>query len=79
MVKHTQIIRLLLLTNYLSVSDHFVGLGLKGLSKIKSNYHIPNLRNIMIHDLDLPINVACVKTKTLFCIMYLQCFTVPFQ
>ena len=37
MVKHTQIIRLLLLTNYLSVSDHFVGLGLKGLSKIKSD------------------------------------------
>ena len=37
MVKHTQIISLLLLTNYLSVSDHFVGLGLKGLSKIKSD------------------------------------------
>ena len=36
MVKQTQVIHWLLLTNYLSVSDHFVGLGIKGLSKIKS-------------------------------------------
>ena len=31
MVKHFQTIRRLLLTNCLSVSDHFVGLALKGL------------------------------------------------
>ena len=31
MVKHTQTIRLLLSTNFLSVFDHFVGLALKGL------------------------------------------------
>ena len=30
MVKHTQTIRPLLPTNYLSVLDHFVGLALKG-------------------------------------------------
>ena len=32
MVKHTQTNRLLLPTNCLSVSDHFVGLALKGLT-----------------------------------------------
>ena len=32
MVKHTQTIRRLLLMNYLNVSDHFVGLALKGLN-----------------------------------------------
>ena len=31
MVKHTQTIRRLLLTNRLGVFDHFVGLALKGL------------------------------------------------
>ena len=36
MVKHTQTIRRLLPTNYLSVFDHFVGLSLKGLDYIKS-------------------------------------------
>ena len=33
MVKHTQTIRRLLPTNCLSVFDHFVGSGLKGLRK----------------------------------------------
>ena len=32
MVKHTETIRRLLLTNFLSVFDHFVGLALKGLT-----------------------------------------------
>ena len=38
MVKHTQTIRRLLLTNYLSMFDHFVGLTLKmrNLAKIRS-------------------------------------------
>ena len=36
MVKHTQTIRRLLPTNYLSVFDNFVGLSLKGLDYIKS-------------------------------------------
>ena len=35
MVKHTQTIRRLLPTNYLSMFDHFVGLVLKGLSGIE--------------------------------------------
>ena len=39
MVKHTQTIRRLLPTNYLSVFDHFVGLSLKGLTCIKSLRH----------------------------------------
>ena len=34
MVKHTQTIRLLLPTNFLSVFEHFVGLALKGLKPI---------------------------------------------
>ena len=34
MVKHTQTIHRLLLTNCLSVFDHFVGLVLKGLGKL---------------------------------------------
>ena len=34
MVKHTQTIRRLFLTNYLSVFDHFLGLALKGLRKV---------------------------------------------
>ena len=34
MVKHTQTIRRLLLTNYLSVFDHFMRLALKGLRLI---------------------------------------------
>ena len=34
MVKHNQIIRRLLPTNYLSVFDHFVGLALKELKNI---------------------------------------------
>ena len=34
MIKHTQTIRRLLPTNCLSVFDHFVGLGLKGLRKL---------------------------------------------
>ena len=34
MVNHTQTIRLLLPTNCLSVSEHFVGLALKGLKAI---------------------------------------------
>ena len=33
MVKHTQTIRRLLLTNFLSVSDYFMGLAPKGLRK----------------------------------------------
>ena len=33
MVKHTQTIRSLLETNFLSVFDHFVGLALKGLHR----------------------------------------------
>ena len=36
MVKHTQIIRRVLLTNCFSVFDHFVGLALKGLSSVIS-------------------------------------------
>ena len=35
MVKHTQTIRRELPTNCLSVFDHFVGLALKGLNKVK--------------------------------------------
>ena len=35
MVKHTQAIRWLLPTKCLSVLDHFVGLALKGLRKLK--------------------------------------------
>ena len=34
MVKHTQIIRQFLLTNCLSVFDHFVGLAQKGLKNV---------------------------------------------
>ena len=36
MVKHTQTIRRLLLTNYLSVFDYFAGLALKGLTSFVS-------------------------------------------
>ena len=48
MVKHTQTIRRLLPTNYLSVFDHFVGLALKGLKyvTVKSVFRIPS----NIHD-----------------------------
>ena len=43
MVKHTQTIRRLLPTNYLSVFDHFTGLVLKGLnnSSIQRPMHDP--------------------------------------
>ena len=37
MVKHTQIVRQLLSTNFLSVFDHFVGLALKTLNISKKN------------------------------------------
>ena len=37
MVKHTQTIRGLLMTNCLSVFDHFVGLALKGLKLLNAN------------------------------------------
>ena len=37
MVKHTQTIRGLLLTNCLSVFDNFVGLALKGLKLLNAN------------------------------------------
>ena len=43
MVKHTQTIRRLLLTNYLSVFDHFVGLVLKRLSHYQPMLHLYNL------------------------------------
>ena len=36
MVKHTQTIRRLLPTNYLSVFDYFVGLAFKGLNVINT-------------------------------------------
>ena len=38
MVKHTQTIRGLLPTNYLSVFDHFVGLALKGLIILEAKF-----------------------------------------
>ena len=38
MIKHTQIIRRLLPTNYLSVFDHFVGLALKGLKMLPFSF-----------------------------------------
>ena len=37
MVKHTQIVRQLLSTNFFSVFDHFVGLALKTLNISKKN------------------------------------------
>ena len=42
MVKHAQTIRRLLLTNYFSVFDHFVGLAFKGLILFQPNvaFHI---------------------------------------
>ena len=39
MFKHTQTIRRFLLTNYLSVFDHFVGLALKGLKVWTLSFH----------------------------------------
>ena len=49
MVKHTQTIRGLLLTNCLSVFDHFVGLAPKGLSiKLAEVYLEPSQRSLMV-------------------------------
>ena len=46
MVKHTQTVRRLLPTNYLSLLDHFVGLALKGLRKkfAHENFESVNLK-----------------------------------
>ena len=46
MIKHTQTIRRLLPTNWLSVFDHFVGLALNGLRKLAQ-------------DLSGKINIKC--------------------
>ena len=43
MGKHTQIIRRLLPTNYLSVFGHFVGLALKGLKNVTFLFTVVNI------------------------------------
>ena len=45
MVKHSQTIRWLLQTNYLSVFDHFVGLMLKTLSVVRPNKNTFSLQS----------------------------------
>ena len=45
MVKHTQTIRRLLQTNFLSVFDHFVGSALKGLMNYKKQLNDTIHRN----------------------------------
>ena len=50
MVKHTQTICLLLLTNCLSMFDHFVGLIFKGLTKSPFPSHQP-----AVNDLDIEV------------------------
>ena len=57
MVKHTQTIRWLFPTNILSVFDHFVGLGLKGL--------IPKFFSRLSNELPSFISVMSVRIQKL--------------
>ena len=52
MVKHTQTIRRLLLTNCLSVFDHFIGLALKGLRDI-AKYTLKLVAKNTLYDLKI--------------------------
>ena len=46
MVKHTQTIRRLLLTNFLSVFDYFMGLAPKGLRKSRPIHQKKNSQSV---------------------------------
>ena len=69
MVKHTQTIRQLLPTNYLSVFDHFVGLALKGLTENGDQSIMKNLTEYSQKKLrrwTLKIsNLECINKSTL--------------